>query len=113
MDDGAPPEPWVDSPREALTSYQAAFATVLHRDGQGADIVGQLGLGTAAFWVAPASSTIGRLSPRAIEGATGRTLLVGDGCDRPASEWPRQRSLDNRRCRAGARLQGRSPDRRS
>jgi PhnB protein len=71
------PELWVDSPREALAFYEAAFgAAVLHLVGEGDDIVAQLGVGDAAFWVAPASSTMKRLSPRAIDGATGRTLLV-------------------------------------
>ena len=37
------PELWVDNPRDALAFYQAAFgATVLHRVGQGDDIVAQL-----------------------------------------------------------------------
>ena len=71
------PELWVDAPREALAFYEAAFvATVLHLVGEGDDIVAQLGVGDAAFWVAPPSSTLKRLSPRAIDGATGRTLLV-------------------------------------
>jgi PhnB protein len=71
------PELWVDNPRDALAFYQAAFgATVLHRVGQGDDIVAQLGVGEAAFWVAPASSSLKCLSPRAIDGATSRTLLV-------------------------------------
>lgn len=73
------PELWVDSAREALAFYQAAFgASVLHRVGEGDDIVAQLGVGTAAFWVAPASSAMRRLSPRDIDGATGRILLVVD-----------------------------------
>jgi PhnB protein len=76
------PELWVDSPREALTFYQAAFgATVLHRVGKGDDIVAQLGVGTAAFWVAAAASTMGRLSPREIDGATARILLVVEDPD--------------------------------
>ena len=63
--------------------YRAAFgATVLHLVGEGEDIVAQLGVGDAAFWVAPASATMKRLSPRAIEGATSRTLLVVDDPDR-------------------------------
>jgi PhnB protein len=71
------PELWVDSPSEALAFYGAAFgATVLHRVGHGDDIVAQLAVGDAAFWVAPVSSTMKRLSPRAIDGATSRTLLV-------------------------------------
>src|SRR5262245_20418448 len=74
---GIQPELWVDSPHEALAFYQSAFgATVLHRVGEGDEIVAQLGVGAAAFWVAPASSPMRRLSPREIDGATGRTLLV-------------------------------------
>jgi PhnB protein len=77
------PELWVDDPREALEYYGAAFgATVLHLVGEGDDIVAQLGVGEAAFWIAPASSTMKRLSPRAIDGAaTGRMLLVVDDPD--------------------------------
>ena len=77
------PELWVDTPRKALRFYEAAFgATVLHCVGEGDDIVAQLGVGDAAFWVAPASSTMKRLSPRALDGAaTGRTLLVVDDPD--------------------------------
>jgi len=77
------PELWVDDPREALEFYGAAFgATVLHLVGEGDDIVAQLAVGEAAFWIAPASSTMKRLSPRAIDGAaTGRTLLVIDDPD--------------------------------
>jgi PhnB protein len=71
------PELWVDNPRDALAFYAAAFgATVLHRVGEGDDIVAQLGVGEAAFWVASTSSSLKRLSPRAIDGATSRTLLV-------------------------------------
>src|SRR6266545_8402124 len=71
------PELWVENAREALAFYAAAFgATVLHLVGDGDEIVAQLGVGDAAFWVAPASSTMKRLSPRAIDGATSRTLLV-------------------------------------
>jgi PhnB protein len=44
--------------------------------GEGDEIVAQLGVGEAAFWVAPASSTMKRLSPHWIDGATSRTLLV-------------------------------------
>ena len=76
------PELWVDSPSEALTFYEAAFsATILHRVGDGDDIVAQLGVGEAAFWVAPPSARMKRLSPRAIDGATGRTLLVVEDPD--------------------------------
>ena len=76
------PELWVDRPRDALAFYEAAFgATVLHRVGEGDDIVAQLGVDEAAFWVAAASSTMKRFSPRAIDGATSRTLLVVEDPD--------------------------------
>ena len=76
------PELWVGNAREALAFYAAAFgATVLHLVGEGNDIVVQLGVGDAAFWVAPASSATKRLDPRAIDGATSRTLLVVDDPD--------------------------------
>ena len=71
------PELWVETPGEAVAFYQAAFgATVLHRVGDGDDIVAQLGVGDAAFWVAATSTVMKRLSPRAIDGATSRTLLM-------------------------------------
>jgi PhnB protein len=73
------PELWVHAPREAVAFYEAAFgATVLHRVGDGDDIVAQLAVGEAAFWIAPSSTTMKRLSPRVIDGATSRTLLVVD-----------------------------------
>jgi PhnB protein len=80
---GIQPQLWVERPSEAVTFYEAAFgATVMHRVGNGDDIVAQLGVGDAAFWVAGTSAAMKRLSPRAIEGATGRTLLVVDDPDR-------------------------------
>jgi PhnB protein len=73
------PELWVESPSDAVAFYESAFeATVLHRVGEGDDIVAQLGVGDAAFWVAGTSVAQKRLSPRAMNGATGRTLLVVD-----------------------------------
>ena len=73
------PELWTDRPREAVAFYEAAFgATVLHRVGEGDDIVAQLGVGAARFWIALASPSLKRLSPRALDGATSRTLLVVD-----------------------------------
>jgi PhnB protein len=81
------PELWVENAREALTFYTAAFgATVLHLVGDGDDIVAQLGVGEAAFWVAPTSSAMKRLSPRAIDGATSRTLRVVDDPDTVAQQ---------------------------
>jgi PhnB protein len=76
------PELWVDHASAAVAFYEAAFgARVLHRVGDGDDIVAQLSVGDAAFWVAAASSSMKRLSPRAIDGATSRTLLVVDDPD--------------------------------
>jgi PhnB protein len=73
------PELWVDDPRAALAFYGAAFgATTLHVVGSGNDLVAQLAAGDAVFWIAPVSATLGRLSPRALGGATSRTLLVVD-----------------------------------
>jgi PhnB protein len=76
------PELWVEAPGEAVAFYEAAFgASVLHRVGDGDDIVAQLGVGDAAFWVAATSATMKRLSPNAIGGATSRTLLVVEDPD--------------------------------
>jgi uncharacterized glyoxalase superfamily protein PhnB len=71
------PELWVEAPREALAFHQAAFgATVPHLVGEGDDIVAQLRVGDAAFWVSPPSAAMNRLSPRAIDDVTDRSLLV-------------------------------------
>jgi PhnB protein len=76
------PELWVDRGAQAVAFYQAAFgATVLHRVGDGEDIVAQLAIGDAAFGVATAWAAGQRLHPKAIGGATGRTLLVVDDPD--------------------------------
>src|SRR5262249_58126308 len=73
------PELWVEEGRKAVAFYEAAFgATTLHLVGEGDDIVAQLGVGDATFWVATASPTMKRLDPRAVDGTTGRTLLVVD-----------------------------------
>ena len=76
------PELWVDAPGEAVEFYGRAFgAAVLHRVGEGDETVAQLGLGDAAFWVAGTSEEMKRLSPRALDAATSRTLLVVDDPD--------------------------------
>jgi PhnB protein len=76
------PELWVNHGAEAVAFYQAAFgATVLHRVGDGEDIVAQLAIGDAAFWVSTAGSAGDRLHPKAIGAATSRTLLVIDDLD--------------------------------
>jgi PhnB protein len=76
------PELWVERAGQAVAFYAEAFgARVLHQVGDGDDIVAQLAVGEAAFWVAAAAPDMGRLSPRAIGGATSRTLLVADDPD--------------------------------
>jgi PhnB protein len=76
------PELWVDGAATAVRFYQAAYgAVVLLQVGEGEDIVAQLSVGDAVFWVAAADPTSGRFSPKAIDGATGRTLLVVDDPD--------------------------------
>lgn len=79
---GIQPELWVDRAAEAIAFYVAAFgARVLHQVGEGDDVVAQLAVGDAAFWVSPGGADAPRFSPRAIGGATGRTLLVADDPD--------------------------------
>jgi PhnB protein len=76
------PELWVERPWDALAFYRAAFgASVLHRvgDGDGNDLVAQLAVGEARFWISSASAH--RPSPRMNQGATGRLLLVVDDPD--------------------------------
>ena len=62
---------------EAVAFYGMAFgARVLHQVGEGDEIVAQLAVGDAAFCVSPGGAEGPRFSPRAIGGATGRTLLM-------------------------------------
>jgi PhnB protein len=64
------PELWVDAPSEAVAFYEAAFgARVLHRVGEGDDIVAQLAVGDGVL-VSGTSVTMRRLSPRATDGST-------------------------------------------
>ncbi len=81
------PELWVDHAAAAVSFYEAAFgAKVVHRVGEGDDIVAQLAMEEAAFRVASASPDMKRLSPLAIDGATSRTLLVVDDPDAVAEQ---------------------------
>jgi PhnB protein len=73
------PQLWIEKPGAAVDFYQRAFgAAVLHQVGDGDDIVAQLAIDTAAFWVARADPTMQRFSPLDLAGATGRILLVVD-----------------------------------
>lgn len=76
------PELWVDDPPAAVAFYEHAFgARVIHRVGEGADIVARLQVRDARFWVALSSAALARFSPAAIGGSTGRTLLIVDDPD--------------------------------
>jgi PhnB protein len=76
---GIEPQLWVEGASAAVTFYQAAFdAAVLHRVGDGDDIVVQLGVGDGRFWVPAASEEMKRYCPLSIGGTTGRTLPVVD-----------------------------------
>jgi PhnB protein len=75
------PELWVSDAPAAVAFYERAFGAVVeHRVvGPGdADLIAQLEVGGARFWVTNASEDMGRFSPDAIGGATGRMLLVVD-----------------------------------
>ncbi len=62
--------------------YERAFgARVLHRVGDGEDIVAQLAVGEGAFWVGSAAKAMGRFDPGSIGGATGRILVTVDDPD--------------------------------
>ena len=76
------PELWVDRAAAAVTFYDAAFgARVLHLVGEGDEIVAQLAVGDAVFWVVAAEASRKRFSPLEIGGTTSRTLLVVDDPD--------------------------------
>lgn len=80
------PELWVDKGATAVEFYRTAFgATVLLQVGDGEDIVAQLAVDGAVFWVAGTKSAAPRFTPPAIGGATGRTLLVVDDPDAMAT----------------------------
>ena len=69
------PELWVRDPAAAIAFYARAFdATVLHRAGHEDELVAQLAVGEARFWVSNAGAR--RLDPLLVGGTTSRTLLV-------------------------------------
>ena len=76
---GIEPQLWVEGAASAVAFYRSAFqAEVLHQVGDGDDIVAQLAVDSARFWVTEASQDMRRFSPRAAGGTTGRILLVVD-----------------------------------
>jgi PhnB protein len=71
------PELWVARASEAVAFYRHAFdAVVRHQVGAGDDIVAQLAVGDAEFWVTESSADMHRFSPLTIGGTTSRMLLV-------------------------------------
>src|SRR6266540_4349777 len=75
------PELWVRDGPAAVAFYERAFGAVVeHRvNGPGErDVVAQLAVAGARFWVSNAGADLRRLSPDAIGGATARMLLVVD-----------------------------------
>jgi PhnB protein len=73
------PELWVDAGVSAVSFYEDAFgARTLHMVGDGEDVVAQLAIGEAVFWVTTAGASTERLVPREVGGSTGRVLLVVD-----------------------------------
>jgi PhnB protein len=76
------PELSVRRGREAVEFYKEAFGAVeLHRVGGTAeheDVVCQLGVGEASFWVSDESPEHGNFSPETLGGGTVRLLLVVD-----------------------------------
>jgi PhnB protein len=75
------PELWVADGPAAVAFYERAMgASVVHRVAgpDPTDIVAQLSIEGACFWVSSSADELGRFSPLAIGGATGRVLLVVD-----------------------------------
>ena len=76
---GIEPQLWTGRAAAAVRFYERGFgAIVLHQVGAGDDIVAQLTVGDARFWVSAADPGRGRLDPPAAGGTTGRTLLLAD-----------------------------------
>lgn len=75
------PELWVRDGPAAVAFYERALGALVEHRVEGpdaADVVAQLSVAGARFWISTASAQMGRFSPDAIDGATGRMLLVVD-----------------------------------
>jgi PhnB protein len=73
------PELWVSDGPAAVAFYERAFGAVVEHRVAGPgdrDIVAQLAVAGARFWVSNASEELQRFSPDAIGGGTCRMLLV-------------------------------------
>jgi PhnB protein len=80
MDISVSPELSVRRGRTAIEFYEAAFgAVVLHRVGGTDDhqeVVAQLAIGNATFWVSDESPAHKHFSPESLGGTTVRVLLI-------------------------------------
>jgi PhnB protein len=75
------PELWVRDGVAAVAFYEQAFGAVVEHRVLGpadTDVIAQLSVRGARFWVSTASEDLQRFSPDVIGGATGRMLLVVD-----------------------------------
>ena len=79
------PELSVRRGRDAVEFYKAAFgATEVYRVGgtdDNPDVVAQLSVGDASFWVSDESPPHGNFSPESLGGATVRMLLIVEDPD--------------------------------
>jgi PhnB protein len=76
------PELFVRRAGAAVEFYGQAFGAVVdHRVGAGDDIVAQLSVGDATFWVHAESPALGNASPESLGACTVRTLLIVDDPD--------------------------------
>jgi PhnB protein len=91
---GVSPELSVRRGREAVEFYKAAFgATEIYRVGgteEHEDVVAQLSVGNASFWVSDESPANKNFSPESLGGSTVRLLLIVDD---PRSEVERAVAL--------------------
>src|SRR3954453_21292335 len=67
--------------REAIAFYEAAFGAHVDYLVGGEEIVAQLSVGDATFWVSDESPEHGSFSPETIGGGTVRLLLITDDPD--------------------------------
>jgi PhnB protein len=75
------PQLWVADGPAAVAFYERALGATVEHLVSGPDdheVVAQLAVGAARFWVSNTSEAMGRLSPAALGGATARFLLVVD-----------------------------------
>lgn len=80
MQTGIVPELSVRRGRAAVEFYKTAFGAVevyrVNGTDQHEDVVAQLSVGNASFWVSDESPAHGNFSPESLGGATTRVLLI-------------------------------------